>query len=63
MKDIITSLKLSKTHKTFRTSCFRSNLFYDVCFQNILDNPYEHLKQFIVQNLHLEEENDVLKVS
>lgn len=45
--DILASLKLKDNLKIFRTSCFRHNLFYDVFYQNMLENPYLHLKKFI----------------
>ncbi|KYB27113.1 ATP-dependent DNA helicase Q5 [Tribolium castaneum] len=46
-KDIITSLKLADL-KLFKTSCFRANLYYDVLFQNLIENEFLHLKKFIV---------------
>ncbi|GJQ79773.1 RecQ5 [Trypoxylus dichotomus] len=60
-KDIISTLKLGKDHKTFKTSSFRSNLYYDVFFQNTLENLYEHLKDFIYKKLNIEGESDVPK--
>lgn len=61
MKDIVSSLKLSSAYKTFRTSCFRKNLFYDVYYQNLLDQPFVHLKKFIQSCLSTQDE-DVPKV-
>ncbi|CAH1132756.1 unnamed protein product [Ceutorhynchus assimilis] len=58
-KDIISSLRLAKDHKIFKTSCFRSNLFYDVYFPNILEDPYKHLKSFIEDCLKFEKEKDL----
>ncbi|KAH1011652.1 hypothetical protein HUJ04_000975 [Dendroctonus ponderosae] len=58
-KDIISSLKLAPDHKVFKTSCFRSNLFYDVFFPNILPDPFKHLKQFIETTLQFEKEKDL----
>ncbi|XP_065169416.1 ATP-dependent DNA helicase Q5-like isoform X2 [Atheta coriaria] len=59
-KDIISSLKMSKTNlKQFMTSCFRTNLFYDVIFQNTVDDLYKHLKDFIRKCLKIEEEADL----
>ncbi|XP_050302444.1 ATP-dependent DNA helicase Q5-like [Anthonomus grandis grandis] len=58
-QDIIASLKLAKDHKVFKTSCFRSNLFYDVYFPNILPDPYKHLKNFISDCLQFEQEKDL----
>ncbi|KAB0791297.1 hypothetical protein PPYR_03097 [Photinus pyralis] len=56
IKDIVGSLRLSSTYKTFRTSCFRRNLFYDVYYQNLLDSPYEHLKAFIKNCLNSQDD-------
>lgn len=61
-KDIITSLRLSDERKEFKSSCFRKNLYYDLFFQNVLENPYEHLRDFINECLNLENEADVPKV-
>nr|XP_022902939.1 ATP-dependent DNA helicase Q5-like [Onthophagus taurus] len=58
-KDIIYNLKLSKNLKIFKSSSFRENLFYDVFFINILDDPYLHLKQFIEKHLYFDKEIDV----
>ncbi|XP_023019664.2 recQ5 helicase [Leptinotarsa decemlineata] len=60
-KDIITSLRLGKNHKTFKTSSFRSNLFYDVYFPNILEDPFKHLRDFINDCLNFEAEKDLAK--
>lgn len=62
-KDIITSLRLGENHKEFKTSCFRKNLFYDLFYLNLLDNPFEHLKDFINECLNAENETDVPEVS
>ncbi|KAF5287641.1 hypothetical protein FQA39_LY15844 [Lamprigera yunnana] len=56
IKDIVGSLRLSNSYKTFKTSSFRRNLFYDVFYQNLLDSPYEHLKYFIKSCLHTPDE-------
>ncbi|XP_066149056.1 ATP-dependent DNA helicase Q5-like isoform X2 [Euwallacea fornicatus] len=57
--DIIQSLRLADDHKIFKTSCFRSNLFYDVFFPNILEDPFKHLKGFIENCLEFEKEKDL----
>ncbi|XP_048346349.1 ATP-dependent DNA helicase Q5 [Sphaerodactylus townsendi] len=49
--DIVTSLKLRQPIATFRTSCFRSNLFYDVQYKELLTDPYENLKDFCLKAL------------
>ena len=52
VEDIITSLQLKKPIAKFRTPCFRSNLFYDVRFKDILDEPYADLKEFALKALN-----------
>nr|XP_028572723.1 ATP-dependent DNA helicase Q5 isoform X1 [Podarcis muralis]XP_028572724.1 ATP-dependent DNA helicase Q5 isoform X1 [Podarcis muralis]XP_028572725.1 ATP-dependent DNA helicase Q5 isoform X1 [Podarcis muralis]XP_028572726.1 ATP-dependent DNA helicase Q5 isoform X1 [Podarcis muralis]XP_028572728.1 ATP-dependent DNA helicase Q5 isoform X1 [Podarcis muralis] len=49
--DIIASLKLKRPVATFKTPCFRSNLFYDVQYKDTLTDPYENLKQFCLKCL------------
>lgn len=58
-RDIISSLKLASDHKTFKTSCFRSNLYYDVYYPNLLEDPFKHLRDFINKCLNIEEEKDL----
>lgn len=60
-KDIISSLRLANDHKTFKTSCFRENLYYDVFFPNILEDAFKHLKNFIEDCLKVKEEEDLPK--
>ncbi|KAJ8976756.1 hypothetical protein NQ317_019419 [Molorchus minor] len=60
-KDIISNLRLSKDHRTFKTSCFRSNLFYDVFYPNMLEDPYKHLRNFIHECLKMKEEESLPK--
>lgn len=49
--DIVTSLKLKQPVAIFKTSCFRSNLFYDVQYKELLTDPYENLKDFCLKAL------------
>lgn len=35
----------------FSVPVFRPNLYYDVWFLEILDKPFEHLKNFIIESL------------
>nr|XP_034960370.1 ATP-dependent DNA helicase Q5 isoform X4 [Zootoca vivipara] len=49
--DIVASLKLKRPVATFKTPCFRSNLFYDVQYKDVLTNPYENLKDFCLKCL------------
>uniref|UniRef100_A0A1B6KN40 DNA 3'-5' helicase n=1 Tax=Graphocephala atropunctata TaxID=36148 RepID=A0A1B6KN40_9HEMI len=55
VEDIINQLKL-KNLKKFKTSCFRSNLYYDIIYQDALEHSYSHLKQFVTKHLPAEEE-------
>ncbi|XP_041077936.1 ATP-dependent DNA helicase Q5 [Polyodon spathula] len=49
--DIANSLHLRQPLANFKTPCFRSNLFYDVIFRNLLPDPYSDLKEFCLQAL------------
>lgn len=60
VEDIINQLKLKKLKK-FKTSCFRSNLYYDIVYQDALEHSYSHLKKFVVK--HLPPEDDLKPVS
>lgn len=46
VEDIIEQLKLKHVWK-FKTPCFRPNLYYDVIFEDNLENSYSHLRKFI----------------
>ncbi|CAH1267361.1 RECQL5 [Branchiostoma lanceolatum] len=50
-KDIIKSLHLQEPVQKFKTSVFRPNLFYNVKYKEVLDDPYEDLKDFAVKAL------------
>lgn len=55
-EDIIKSLKLgftlkNRSFKEFKCSVFRPNLFYDVIFGDLLDNPYTSVLKFISSSL------------
>ena len=52
-EDILTSLHMRKPIAKFKTSCFRPNLFYQVQFKELLDDPYDDLKQLAVKSLNL----------
>ncbi|KAF0773619.1 ATP-dependent DNA helicase Q5-like [Aphis craccivora] len=51
VKDIMDVLCLKNPVAKFTTPCFRSNLFYDVIFDDSIGNSYQHLKDFIDQCL------------
>ncbi|CAL8102843.1 unnamed protein product [Orchesella dallaii] len=48
--DILLQLKLRSPVK-FKTPCFRSNLYYDVCFRELLDDQFTHLYEFCQASL------------
>jgi len=50
-EDILVQLSLRAPVATFKTPCFRSNLFYDVKFKELLENPYDELLAFCVSCL------------
>ncbi|XP_069785424.1 ATP-dependent DNA helicase Q5 isoform X9 [Narcine bancroftii] len=49
--DVIASLQLKEPIAIFKSPCFRANLFYDVLFKEILNEPYVNLKGFCEQAL------------
>lgn len=48
----MTVLCLKTPVSKFTTPCFRSNLFYDVIFDDSIKNSYQHLKDFIDQCIY-----------
>ncbi|XP_074777749.1 ATP-dependent DNA helicase Q5 isoform X2 [Athene noctua] len=52
-EDIVAVLKLKQPLSTFKTPCFRSNLFYDVQFKELLTDPYTNLKDFCLKALEV----------
>ncbi|NXI57272.1 RECQ5 helicase, partial [Chloroceryle aenea] len=52
-EDIVTALKLKQPLSTFKTPCFRSNLFYDVQFKELLTDPYANLRDFCLKALEV----------
>lgn len=51
-----------KNPAIFSVPVFRSNLYYDVWFLEILDKPFEHLKNFIIESLGCQDKS-IPKVS
>ncbi len=56
MQDIKRQLQLKEPILEFKTSCFRENLFYDVCFEDTIKHSYDHLKDYINECLRDDEE-------
>lgn len=57
MNDIKKSLRLREPLLTFKTPCFRENIFYDVIFDDNIRDSYEHLKDFVLECLEGEDQN------
>ncbi|KAI5642713.1 DEAD/DEAH box helicase domain-containing protein [Phthorimaea operculella] len=55
-KDILENLKLRQPVAQFKTPSFRKNLFYDVVYQNCIDDEVGHLLEFLQKSLK-EDEN------
>ncbi|NWX84066.1 RECQ5 helicase, partial [Nothoprocta pentlandii] len=58
-EDIVAALKLKQPLATFKTPCFRSNLFYDVQFKELLTDPYANLKDFCLKALEVKNSTGV----
>ncbi|XP_051490779.1 ATP-dependent DNA helicase Q5 isoform X2 [Apus apus] len=58
-EDIVAALKLKQPLSTFKTPCFRSNLFYDVQFKELLTDPYANLKDFCLKALQVKDTSGV----
>lgn len=50
--DIFKQLSM-KEPKSFKTPCFRKNLFYDIIYKNAIQDDFVHLKEFILKCLKL----------
>ncbi|XP_022814713.1 ATP-dependent DNA helicase Q5-like [Spodoptera litura] len=55
-KDILSNLKLLLPVAQYKTPSFRRNLFYDVIYQNCIDDEVGHLTEFLKKSLN-EDEN------
>ena len=51
VKDIYKQLHLKEPVEKFNSSSFRSNLYYEVCLKETLEDPYEDLARFAVKSL------------
>lgn len=58
MDDIFGLLHLKQPVAIFKTSCFRSNLFYDVIFKECVENSFDNLRTFAFNSLGFEWENE-----
>ncbi|ELU12752.1 hypothetical protein CAPTEDRAFT_102278, partial [Capitella teleta] len=60
--DIKNSLKLKAPVASFKATCFRPNLFYDVVFKDLLNDPYEDLRRFSLKSLDVDLKADLKEV-
>ncbi|EDO34091.1 predicted protein, partial [Nematostella vectensis] len=45
-EDILTALHMQSNVAVFKSQCYRPNLYYDISFKELLEDPYADLKQF-----------------
>ncbi|XP_015359667.1 ATP-dependent DNA helicase Q5 isoform X1 [Marmota marmota marmota] len=50
-EDVFAALHLKQPVATFKTPCFRANLFYDVQFKELISDPYGNLRDFCLKAL------------
>ena len=60
--DIKKSLSLRSPVATFKTSSFRPNLYYEVIFKDLLNDPYEDLRKFALNSLGVDLKSDLKSV-
>lgn len=51
VEDIVQQLKLKNQLAKFKTSCFRSNIYYDVVMKDVVHDSYEDLMKFALTAL------------
>ena len=56
--DVQKSLHMSPPVALFKSSCFRSNLFYDVQFKELLKDPLKDLRDFALAAIAMKEEEE-----
>lgn len=54
-KDILSNLNLIKPIAQYKTPSYRRNLFYDVVYQNCIEDEFEHLADFLKNALKNED--------
>ncbi|XP_026936476.1 ATP-dependent DNA helicase Q5 isoform X3 [Sagmatias obliquidens] len=59
-EDVFAALQLKQPVATFKTPCFRANLFYDVQFKELLPDPYGNLRDFCLKALGQKADKGVL---
>lgn len=57
--DVLKNLNLKTPVAKFKSSCFRSNLFYDIQFKNLLEDDFIELKMFVEKCFEDEADDDL----
>jgi len=63
VEDIIKSLRLRRPVLTFKTCCFRANLYYEIKFKDLFSNHFEDLKTFCMRSLNIGKKDDIETVN
>jgi ATP-dependent DNA helicase Q5 len=58
-EDVFAALHLKQPVASFKTPCFRANLFYDVQFKELIPDVYGNLRDFCLKALGQKAENGV----
>ncbi|XP_036052594.1 ATP-dependent DNA helicase Q5 isoform X2 [Onychomys torridus] len=59
-EDVLTALHLKQPVASFKTPCFRANLFYDVQFKELISDLYGNLRDFCLKALGQKADKGVL---
>lgn len=62
-KDILDNLKLRQPVAQFKTPSFRRNLFYDVAYQNCIEDEVGHLMEFLQKSMKDDENVKPVRIS
>lgn len=62
-KDILDNLKLRQPIAQFKTPSFRRNLFYDVAYQNCIEDEVGHLMEFLQKSMKDDENVKPVRIS
>jgi len=63
VEDIISCLRLRRPVSTFKTCCFRPNLYYEIKFKDLFTNHFEDLKAFCMRSLNISKKDDLKTVN
>ena len=55
VQDDIKKTLLRSSARSFKSSCFRPNLFYEVKFRDIIEDQYDDLKEFCLTAFGMDE--------